>query len=1196
MTLPAAVWLGSPAAAAAPAPFAASERPPAWDTISLWQGRFDPLDGPLAAPSGFDPLAEDETEYQIVQLAGPVRPEWTRALAAMGRIVDYVPHHAYLMQLPSGTAGVRALDFVRAVSPHQPHYKVHPGLIGAAGDRRLLVDVFPWEDARSVISSALALGARLEKVERSEWHTTVMFRGDASIAPALARMDEVRWIQWYEDPTLANGEAQWVVQSGVSGVRPIWNHSLRGEGQYVAYADTGMDYDHSFFRDANMSKPGKGHRKVVSYYVWEQPEGDQHGHGTHVSGSITGNDRPNGGSATNIGQAPAAVIHVDDAGTGNLGGLPKDLNNLFEVSFNNTNSSSGEGARVHSNSWGWPSEHNYTQAAATTDEFMANHRDYLVVIAAGNERNSGANSLRSPGLAKNVVTVGATENGANSESMASFSSVGPTQGDGRMKPTVCAPGSGIMSALNDNNLNSNNSGETSMSGTSMATPTTTGSLALIRQWYTEGRYPTGKKSPSDAMTPTAALMKATLIAGAVEISGTGSDFLNEGVYPNNSQGWGRVNLENSLYFEGDTSKTWVKDDRAGVQTGANLSFKFKVNGVNAPLRVMLVWTDAPGAIFSNPSIVNDLDLIVTSPGATYLGNNFAGKGPGHSVAGGSQDRVNVEEGVILPDAANGLVTGEYTVNVVGQNVPRGPQPFALVVTGDIEGQAAVAQVTIAPTTASVEVAKSAQFQARALDTAGNDVPGAKFTYTVTPASLGTASDLGNGSVSFTAATKTGSGILTATASGKTANATLTVTAGPIATLTVDPSSISIAVKGSAPVRAIGKDQYGNDATPSSVAWTVSAGLDATVSGGGASVNLVAGVKAGSGELTADAAGKIAKATVTIAPGPPKKLEAPDRIEAVVGSNVSVSARVLDEYGNEIASATANWATASSLGTFSPSTGLAVKFKAGAKSGNSTFSVTSGALNKVGELYVLPGPPTKVIVTPATVSLDPQGSQALKARVEDQHGNEIKNATVKWEPPSFATVSPDLGLETTISSEAVGGAQGSLRAVSESAYVDVPVTVNPFWSPGAIGRGGLAATIFISILLAVIGAIGAGVFVAMRRRHVACPRCSTRNLRTAVNCFACGTPLGAGAVPPGPGGPPGGPGMPPGGPVPPPPDDWSQPPPQSSPPGPGYAEPPPQQYGHPYPQAQGHGQPPPGWGGEEPMPPSPGRRPPDGWQQ
>jgi hypothetical protein len=52
----------------------------------------------------------------------------------------------------------------------------------------------------------------------------------------------------------------------------------------------------------------------------------------------------------------------------------------------------------------------------------------------------------------------------------------------------------------------------------MATPATSGSLTLIRQYYTEGWYPTGTKTGVDAFAPTGALLKATIVNSAVKMS------------------------------------------------------------------------------------------------------------------------------------------------------------------------------------------------------------------------------------------------------------------------------------------------------------------------------------------------------------------------------------------------------------------------------------------------------------------------------------------------------------------------------------------------------------------------------------------------------------------------------------------------------------------------------------------------------
>ena len=93
-----------------------------------------------------------------------------------------------------------------------------------------------------------------------------------------------------------------------------------------------------------------------------------------------------------------------------------------------------------------------------------------------------------------------------------------------------------------------------------------------------------------------------------------------------------------------------------------------------PLRVTLAWTDFPSTPAASVNLNNDLDLVVSGPSGTFLGNVFASS---QSTTGGTADRRNNVEQVTLDAPA----AGSYTITVRAFNVPSSAQPFALVASG-----------------------------------------------------------------------------------------------------------------------------------------------------------------------------------------------------------------------------------------------------------------------------------------------------------------------------------------------------------------------------------------------------------------------------------------------------------------------------------------------------------------------------------
>ncbi len=319
----------------------------------------------------------------------------------------------------------------------------------------------------------------------------------------------------------------------------------------------------------------------------------------------------------------------------------------------------------HSGSWGWGNSSGaYLTQDATTDAYIYAHPNFLNLYAAGNEYS--ATRIRNPGIAKNVITVGAVQNGTASNAIASFSSRGPTQ-DNRIKPNLMAPGQAIYSAQGGTT-----NAYWSMDGTSMATPAANGAIGLIRHYLLAGYYPSGVANPADSIKyQSAALLRAMAMVSCDPNVGSY-------VIPSYDIGWGRIDVDSVLYFTGDIRKLIIKDDTVGVGTGQSKIDSFAVTNSALPLRVVVAWTDTAAAANANPTLINDLNVTLTAPGGTYYrGNQYTS---GQSTANPTTwDNRNVEECFRV----NSPATGIWRLTIAGQTVPNAPMGFAYAITGGV---------------------------------------------------------------------------------------------------------------------------------------------------------------------------------------------------------------------------------------------------------------------------------------------------------------------------------------------------------------------------------------------------------------------------------------------------------------------------------------------------------------------------------
>ncbi|MEN3044076.1 MAG: S8 family serine peptidase [Candidatus Hydrothermales bacterium] len=667
--------------------------------IAIGNYKFDPLSTNPEIP---EDLKINKSTVYILLLKSPIYDFYKLQIEKKGaRILHYVPLNSFAVRVKDTLIlnEIKKLDFVKGVYIYQPAFKISSNIgkkINIKGKRyenpyKNIYYVHFFEDvgkeeARKILEK---YGAKIISEIKSLTHPVFVLEYKDSIKK-LAFDENIFWIEEKRPFFKMNDRTYWVIQNNVLNTSPIWNKGIKGENQIINIMDTGVDTASCFFRN----------NKIIwkESYSGFYTDACKDGHGTHVAGTIAGYDVSNTLNQFK-GMAYNAKLTVQFTGdnffTCWVGALyiPDDLYNAFLNAYN-------VGARIFSNSWGGLDTTVYTTLDQQVDKFMYDNNHAVCVFAAGNSGGSvdqwtGAvldsvhyRTIGTPGAAKNVVTVGATPPPPKHDISAFYSSKGPTF-DGRIKPDVMAPGGDCgTSALNqDPNLYIRSADNDTLSyptcdtasypfmGTSMATPAVAGGIALIRQYFTEGWYPSGIKDPNNAFIPSGALLKAMIISSAEQMNGTdpyGIDSREVHPIPDSSQGWGRIKLENSLYFQGDIDRLYLDDNLSGLSTGSSKSYIVTSNG--GKLKVVLVWTDYPANAGSGVALVNDLNLIVQGPSGTYYGNRFYN---GESQVGGQKDNRNPVEVFYLSNAPQ----GNYVVQVEGGNVPHGPQKYAIVITG-----------------------------------------------------------------------------------------------------------------------------------------------------------------------------------------------------------------------------------------------------------------------------------------------------------------------------------------------------------------------------------------------------------------------------------------------------------------------------------------------------------------------------------
>ncbi len=657
-------------------------------------------------PSGMQTPTPRGTTPYIVSFREPVTDASRQRLTAVGATLHgYLPHQAVLAELtPEGLARLRQLPDVRAAVEYLPSDKIQPflGSLAASLPDSSVVNVniqaLTPKDAPAVSEAVRATGGHVDGLADASRLGLVRAALPLSAVAALASRAEVQWIE--ERPQVATRNDQAAAAAHLNATNAWHTWGLTGKGQIVGHADTGIDTGvaetiHADFQGRIVALIGRGRPGDPS---------DRNGHGTHTAGSILGTGAASGGKYRGIAHESRIVHQSLTDLSGSFVGLLTGVYALFEESY-------GYGARIHSDSWGSDTFGAYDGDCRAADLFAWDNPDHLALFAAGNSgRDSNADgvvdavNVNSPGSAKNVLTVGASENdrpagsGGFSSStwytkwgtrfatapirtdaisysatpspyrqgMAAFSSRGPTQ-DGRIKPDVIAPGTDVISCKSTlggsgwGTLTSNTKYSFN-GGTSMATPLMAGTAALARQYAVER---------GGVTNPSAALLKAMLVGGARSLTpgqyGTGATREIPAASPNSVEGWGQPDIAATVHPAGRMVRLF---DRLSPAHGETNTFAVTVLKPGETLDIALAWIDYPATLGAAVAQVDDLDLLVSSPEGLTLYPN----------GGSARDTLNTVETVRVPTAQPGL----YTVRVIGHTVPYSGLTAALYVRGAID--------------------------------------------------------------------------------------------------------------------------------------------------------------------------------------------------------------------------------------------------------------------------------------------------------------------------------------------------------------------------------------------------------------------------------------------------------------------------------------------------------------------------------
>jgi len=619
-------------------------------TIRLKSRKFTP-------PAGLTPqermlLATQATDaavggrlHVLLQFKEHPGPEERAQLARQGvRLLTYLPEYAWYASVPARMAlagelpsGARWMGAVRPEDKIAPVLKRH---LPPDAPLRLYLLVYPDVTMEAAKQALKALGGTVLNAAPEFGRLHVEMPGPEAL-PKLAVSDLWYWITREPPPKRRLNDGS----RAATRTDPVHTLGYHGNPSAAPGSIVLAIWDGGWVATTHAAFSGR-----LTIGDPNAPNGQTDLHGTHVAGTMAGSGAASPAGRDLRGHADGARIisyDWDDSDTEHRPAI-RD----FDID-------------ISQNSWGMGDVcadfgvYDHSMLGPEYDAIVNGvyGKRVSVVFAAGNQQADcppGWDTIGAPATAKNVIAVGATN--SDDKSMTWFSSWGPVD-DGRLKPDVVAPGcekggeGAIWSTLPPNTY-----GGPDWCGTSMAAPAVSGILGLFLEAYNQ----------TYGNDPWPSTLKAVLIHTAEDLGNPGPDY---------QFGYGHVDALAGINLitatANDGTSRYIRQD--SVVNGGAKTYTLNSDG-SSPLKCTLVWDDKEGTSSSSKALINDLDLRMIAPdGTTYYPWVLDKRNPGRAATRGDNRLDNVEQVVVDTPQA-----GQWTVQVIGDSVPQGPEEFSLV--------------------------------------------------------------------------------------------------------------------------------------------------------------------------------------------------------------------------------------------------------------------------------------------------------------------------------------------------------------------------------------------------------------------------------------------------------------------------------------------------------------------------------------